>query len=162
MCHSGKSHYELEQCSSCHSDTHAPLHLKIEGEVTGPCLTCHHQQGDEVTEHPSAHTDLPCNECHAAHREVPSCMECHEKHTEGMNFKACVSCHPVHMPLAVTYTEEDPLRNTVERATRRLSACWRRIRPSTMIWPVLIAIRINTRGCHRALPVTASPILMPC
>ncbi len=108
MCHSDEAHYELENCSSCHSDTHAPLDLKLEGEITGACLTCHQQQGDEVKAHPSAHTDLPCNECHASHKEIPDCTQCHEKHTEDMGFEACVSCHPVHMPLVITYGSQTP------------------------------------------------------
>ena len=109
LCHSGKPHYELEQCGSCHSDAHAPLDLKIEGAVTGPCLTCHPQQGDEVQKEPSAHTELACNECHAIHRQIPDCSkECHERHTEDMDFAACVSCHPAHMPLVVTYSQETP------------------------------------------------------
>ncbi|MBW2568171.1 MAG: cytochrome C [Deltaproteobacteria bacterium] len=109
MCHSGEPHYELEQCSSCHTDTHAPLDLTIEGDITGPCLTCHQQQGDELAKHPSAHTDLACNECHATvHKKIPDCMECHQKHTEEMDFAACVSCHQVHQPLLVTYSENTP------------------------------------------------------
>lgn len=108
MCHNGKPHYELKQCSSCHSDTHAPLDLKLEGEISEPCLTCHQQQGDEVSKYPSAHTNVACNECHAVHRKIPDCMECHDKHTKDMDFKACVSCHPVHMPLVVTYDQETP------------------------------------------------------
>ena len=110
MCHSGESHYELVGCSNCHSDTHAPLDLKLEGEITGPCLTCHQQQGKEVKDHPSAHTDVACSECHTAHRKVPECMVCHEKHTEDMEFKTCLSCHPVHMPLEITYVRETPSR----------------------------------------------------
>lgn len=109
MCHSEKPHYELENCSSCHSDTHAPLELTLEGEITGPCLTCHQKVGDELKKHPSVHTEMACNECHAAtHKKIPNCMECHEKHTESMNFEACVSCHPVHMPLVVTYADDTP------------------------------------------------------
>jgi hypothetical protein len=108
MCHSGAAHYELEQCSSCHTDTHAPLDLTLEGELIAACLTCHEQQGVEVKKHPSAHTDMACNECHAAHRQIPSCMDCHEKHTEDMDFQACVSCHPVHMPLMIAYAQETP------------------------------------------------------
>ncbi len=108
MCHSDESHYELENCASCHSDTHAPLDLKLEGEISGPCLTCHAQQGDEVEKHPSAHTDVACNECHSVHRKIPSCMECHEKHTEDMEFETCLACHPVHMPLLIGYNEQTP------------------------------------------------------
>jgi hypothetical protein len=108
MCHSGEPHYELENCGSCHSDTHAPLDMKLEGELVGPCLTCHQQQGDEVKAHPSAHTDVACNECHAVHKEIPDCTQCHEKHTEDMDFQACVSCHPVHMPLVIKYGQDTP------------------------------------------------------
>jgi predicted CXXCH cytochrome family protein len=108
MCHSGKPHYDLERCSSCHADAHAPLDLKLEGDLTAACLTCHEQQGEEVKKHPSAHTDLACNECHAAHRQIPSCMDCHEKHTEDMDFQACLSCHPAHMPLVITYPQNTP------------------------------------------------------
>ena len=108
LCHSDKAHYELEKCSSCHSNTHAPLDLKLEGEITSPCLTCHEQQGKEVKDHPSAHTDVACNECHKVHRKIPDCMECHEKHTEDMDFEACKACHPVHRPLQVTYVRETP------------------------------------------------------
>lgn len=107
-CHSGESHYELKHCSSCHSDTHAPLDLKFKGDITGHCLTCHQQQGREVKKHRSAHTDLACSECHAAHRQIPECMECHEKHTPDMDFEACLSCHPVHKPLEITYAEDIP------------------------------------------------------
>lgn len=108
MCHSDEAHYELENCSSCHTDAHAPLAIKLEGDIAGPCLTCHPQQGEEVKAQPSAHTDLACNECHAAHRQIPNCMECHEKHTADMDFEACKTCHPVHMPLVVTYPDEIP------------------------------------------------------
>ena len=108
MCHSGEAHYELEQCASCHTDVHAPLDMTLEGELTAACLTCHEQQGMEVKKHPSAHTDVVCNECHAAHRQIPNCMDCHEKHTEDMDYQACVACHPVHMPLVITYGQETP------------------------------------------------------
>lgn len=108
MCHSKAPHYKLEHCSGCHSNTHAPLDLKIEGDITAPCLTCHQQQGDELNKHHSAHTYLACSECHKAHRAIPECMECHEKHTEDMDFETCKGCHPVHMPLEVAYIRETP------------------------------------------------------
>jgi len=108
MCHCEKAHYQLDQCGSCHTDTHAPLNLTLEGEISDPCLACHMQQGDELANHPSAHTEMACNECHYEHRKVLNCMECHSKHTEDMNFEFCKSCHPVHMPLVVTYSEDTP------------------------------------------------------
>ncbi|MBA3018037.1 MAG: cytochrome C [Proteobacteria bacterium] len=108
ICHGKAPHYELENCNKCHSDTHAPLDLKLEGDITDPCLTCHPQQGNELKKYPSSHTNLGCSECHKAHRAIPECMECHEKHTEDMDFEACKGCHPVHMPLEVTYIRETP------------------------------------------------------
>jgi len=108
MCHCEKAHYQLDQCGSCHTDTHAPLNLTLEGEISDPCLACHMQQGEELANHPSAHTEMACNECHYEHRKVLNCMECHSKHTEDMNFEFCKSCHPVHMPLVVTYSEDTP------------------------------------------------------
>jgi len=110
MCHSGKPHYDLENCGSCHSDTHAPLDLTIEGEVSEPCLSCHEQQGIEVRDYPSAHTDVACNECHIKHKYIPQCTECHEKHSVDMDQAACLSCHPVHKPLEITYDMEMPSR----------------------------------------------------
>lgn len=108
MCHCEKAHYQLNQCGACHTDTHAPLNLTLEGEISEPCLACHMQQGDELANHPSAHTEMACNECHYEHRKVLNCMECHSKHTEDMNFEFCKSCHPVHMPIVVTYSEDTP------------------------------------------------------
>ncbi|NVM20889.1 MAG: cytochrome C [Desulfobacterales bacterium] len=108
LCHKKAPHYKLANCSACHSDTHAPLDIKLEGDISDPCLTCHKQQGEEVSKHSSAHTDMACNECHSAHRKIPSCMECHDKHAKDMDFAACKSCHPVHMPLVVRYDHATP------------------------------------------------------
>ena len=108
VCHSGAPHYKLEHCSGCHSNTHAPLDLKMEGDITEPCLTCHQEQGTELEKYPSAHTNLACSECHKAHRAIPECMECHKKHNEDMDFESCKSCHAVHKPLEVTYIRETP------------------------------------------------------
>lgn len=108
MCHAGSAHYELEDCSSCHSDAHAPLKLVLQGDITEPCLTCHPQQGEETSQHPSVHADVACNFCHMEHRQIPSCLDCHGKHTEDMVFEDCKTCHPAHMPLNVTYPNEVP------------------------------------------------------
>jgi hypothetical protein len=108
VCHSGAPHYKLENCGSCHSDPHAPLDLTIEGDVKEACLTCHKKVGIQLKDHPSAHSDLACNECHTKHRLIPSCMECHEKHTDDMDLASCLVCHPVHMPLVVTYGKDIP------------------------------------------------------
>jgi len=108
MCHSGSPHYELEDCSGCHVNAHAPLNLKLTGSLTKPCLTCHQAQGTELEKHPSMHAELPCNECHLNHREIPSCMDCHVKHSPEMDYQACVTCHPAHMPTVVTYPQDIP------------------------------------------------------
>lgn len=108
LCHNGKSHYTLDDCAACHQDTHAPMDLKIAGNVTEPCLTCHEKEGTQLKNHPSSHTDLACSECHTKHRFIPECTVCHEKHTSDMDFKACLSCHPVHTPLVVTYEQDTP------------------------------------------------------
>jgi len=108
LCHSGKAHYELENCQSCHSDPHAPLALKLEGDITQPCLTCHAQQGKELQDHPSKHTEVSCTFCHATHGEIPLCSACHEPHTPSQTQADCLGCHPVHMPLVIHYANETP------------------------------------------------------
>ena len=103
-CHEGTAHYSLDNCSECHSNTHAPLKIKTEGDITGPCLSCHVQQGEEMEAAPSAHKDQSCTSCHPAHKQIPECMECHEPHTEEQATNAdCLSCHPAHTPLVITY-----------------------------------------------------------
>ncbi|MBU1001572.1 MAG: cytochrome C [Proteobacteria bacterium] len=107
-CHMGKEHYALENCSQCHASGHAPLNLRLEGEITEPCLTCHSEQGLEVKHYPSAHAQMACNDCHASHREVPACLDCHSKHTEEMDQASCTTCHPAHKPLVVKYERGTP------------------------------------------------------
>jgi predicted CXXCH cytochrome family protein len=107
-CHAGEPHYELENCSGCHENAHAPLDLTMEGDITGPCLTCHEQQGMEMERHPSMHGQVSCTFCHAEHKQVPGCMDCHAKHEESMTQQDCASCHPAHQPLEVTYDKQTP------------------------------------------------------
>ncbi len=107
-CHAGKPHYELPDCKSCHSDPHAPLEMKLAMNITGPCLTCHPGQGDELKNYPSLHTKISCTMCHRAHKEVPPCMTCHRPHTEEMINQDCLSCHPAHQPLTITYGQDMP------------------------------------------------------
>lgn len=110
MCHSGKAHYELDNCSGCHADTHAPATLSMQGDQTGACLTCHEAEGRQMAQNPSVHAEMACTDCHAEHKAVPNCMDCHDKHTEDMDLAACLSCHPAHEPLVVTYPRETPSR----------------------------------------------------
>lgn len=108
MCHTGKLHYELENCLSCHSDPHQPLALQLDDNITTACLTCHSEQGIELQDHPSKHTDVDCTFCHTSHGEIPDCSVCHEPHTQGQTSKDCLVCHPVHKPLIIQYPNETP------------------------------------------------------
>lgn len=107
-CHAGTPHYEIGGCATCHSDPHAPLDMELTSNITGPCLSCHPQQGDELKGFPSRHTKLACTSCHAAHREVPPCMNCHKPHSEIMTNDDCQTCHPAHQPRTITYGTDMP------------------------------------------------------
>lgn len=109
VCHKDKPHYALENCSECHVNAHAPLKIEIGEDVTKPCLTCHSEQGKEVEEAPSSHSEQACSFCHTSHREIQECMTCHDPHTQDMTASSeCMSCHPAHRPLVITYNMETP------------------------------------------------------
>ena len=108
MCHSGEAHYQLENCMGCHSDPHQPLNLQIAGDITGPCLTCHEDQGFEMQDNPSKHTDVSCTFCHNVHGLIPDCSKCHEPHVAGQTTPECLACHPVHSPLTIEYPMTTP------------------------------------------------------
>jgi hypothetical protein len=107
-CHKGKSHFELENCLACHSDPHQPLNLKLAADVTGPCLTCHEQQGKEFKEFPSAHAKQSCTFCHNVHGQIPECFKCHKPHAQGQTMDDCLTCHPAHHPLQISYPLTTP------------------------------------------------------
>jgi hypothetical protein len=108
MCHSGKKHYEIGGCNTCHSDPHAPIDMKLGANITGPCLSCHEPQGIELKEHPSRHSKLFCTTCHKQHKQVPPCLQCHKAHTSAMANKDCLVCHPAHQPRTITYGPDMP------------------------------------------------------
>jgi hypothetical protein len=108
MCHSGKPHYQIGGCNTCHSNPHAPLDMKLASNITDPCLSCHPQQGNELKNYPSKHTKLFCTSCHAKHKQVPPCLVCHRPHTTEMVNKDCLVCHPAHQPLTITYGPDMP------------------------------------------------------
>jgi predicted CXXCH cytochrome family protein len=108
MCHTGKAHYEIGGCNTCHSDPHAPLQMQLAANLTAPCLSCHDKQGKELKDHPSLHTKLFCTTCHKAHREVPECLKCHQPHSADMVNKDCKVCHPAHQPRTITYGADMP------------------------------------------------------
>ena len=107
-CHSGKPHYALKGCNTCHTNPHAPLKMKLAANLTAPCVSCHSQQGKELKENVSRHSKLFCTTCHKAHKEVPPCLQCHQAHTEDMVNKDCLTCHPAHRPLVITYGQDMP------------------------------------------------------
>ena len=107
-CHSGSSHFELDNCLQCHSDPHEPLALNLGGDITGPCLTCHAQQGEEFNDYASKHAEQSCTFCHDVHGRVPECSECHEPHAQGQQFADCLGCHSAHHPLQISYPITTP------------------------------------------------------
>ncbi len=108
MCHAGKPHYEIGGCSTCHSDPHAPLQMKLAANLTAPCLSCHDKQGKELKEHQTLHSKLFCTTCHKEHKQVPSCLQCHQSHSPEMVNKDCIACHPAHQPRTITYGQDMP------------------------------------------------------
>ena len=103
MCHAGEKHFELEGCTSCHNP-HQPLEITLKGELKAPCLTCHAGVGEELDSHPSKHTQLACNFCHAdKHGAIPECIQCHEPHSAQVTQADCKACHQPHQPLTLAY-----------------------------------------------------------
>ena len=111
MCHLGKPHYEIGSCNTCHSDPHAPLELKLAGNITDPCISCHGKQGTEIKTNPSKHTNLSCTGCHTVHKEIPLCVNCHKPHSTEMGNKDCLTCHPAHQPLIIAYGPDMPSKH---------------------------------------------------
>ncbi len=110
-CHAGKPHYEIGNCNTCHSDPHAPLEMKLAANITDPCLSCHANEGKEVKENPSLHTQLACTVCHSQHKQIPECMRCHKPHAADMSNADCLACHPPHKPLVIAYGEDMASKN---------------------------------------------------
>ena len=112
-CHSGKAHYDLENCLACHSDPHDPLGLTLAEDLTGPCLTCHDEQGREFNGYASAHAEQSCTFCHNVHGQIPECFVCHERHAEKQTMNDCLGCHPAHHPLQISYPLTTPRSSCV-------------------------------------------------
>jgi hypothetical protein len=107
-CHEGESHFQLENCLACHSDPHQPLNLVLTGDITGPCLTCHDQQGQEFKDFPSMHAEQSCTFCHEVHGKIPDCAQCHEPHVADQVTADCLGCHQAHHPLQIVPSDETP------------------------------------------------------
>ncbi len=111
QCHApdNKPHYKVPDCLTCH-DPHEPLNIDLGkvAEVKSTCISCHANEGNQLSNYPSLHSELDCNECHLEHGQFLGCVECHEPHNETMNYADCLTCHKPHMPTLVKYPESIP------------------------------------------------------
>ncbi len=107
-CHdpADESHYSVPNCLSCHNPHH-PLDINLAeiSNVKPVCITCHSDEGSQLTTYPSKHSELDCKECHQQHGKFLTCLECHEPHTEAMTYQDCLLCHKPHMPTLIKYPE---------------------------------------------------------
>ena len=98
----------LTPCLNCHADPHKPLMIPM-GELYAHCAACHSEQGMEVKNYPSLHTEVACADCHAEkHGFIPECAMCHVSHSPAVEMSSadCMSCHPVHKPTQIAYNAE--------------------------------------------------------
>jgi predicted CXXCH cytochrome family protein len=107
-CHTGKPHFQLAKCLSCHRNPHTPKVITFGKDVTDPCLTCHSQQIAKLKSNPSKHSKLNCSFCHDVHGKIPQCVQCHKSQSADIGAGDCKKCHQAHMPLAVTYADDTP------------------------------------------------------
>lgn len=106
-CHSKVHNSAFAECLSCHTDPHAPIGSLVNLDTLSQnCGICHAEQKNEVIQHPSAHTEVSCRECHhTKHGLRPKCIECHsEPHTAFVENSGCITCHPVHSPRKISYS----------------------------------------------------------
>jgi len=47
-CHTGRPHFEITGCTTCHSNPHTPMEISYTKEVTTPCLSCHTTQNEQL------------------------------------------------------------------------------------------------------------------
>jgi len=112
LCHAADeaAHYTLDNCAGCHYPHH-PLAIDFSAlsNVSPACISCHDDKGEEMANHPSAHSAQDCNECHTAHGlaegQFLNCLDCHDGHSESMVLADCTKCHKPHSPVEVTYDE---------------------------------------------------------
>lgn len=106
-CHkpSRNNHYKLDSCIACHNP-HAPLNidLTVVSPIKPVCVSCHAKPGQQLDQHPSAHTEMDCNECHQQHGDASECLECHSGHSAEMKYKDCLKCHQPHQPLQLQFS----------------------------------------------------------
>lgn len=111
QCHTGKPHYDLQGCMSCHKNPHTPLKISFANNITSPCLTCHSQQVAQLREFKSKHSNLYCSGCHSVHRIVPQCTQCHKSHSTEMTQADCKKCHKAHKPTIVSFSTDIPSKD---------------------------------------------------
>lgn len=105
-CHQAddSDHFKLDDCASCHNP-HAPLDIDLSAvsPIKPVCVSCHAKPGKQLDQHPSAHTEMDCNECHQQHGEALECLECHSGHSDDMSYNDCLNCHQPHQPLQLQF-----------------------------------------------------------
>ncbi len=110
-CHdpADEAHYTVADCLNCHNPHH-PLEINFAqvGVVKPVCISCHSDEGAQLQDYPSKHSELDCKACHLEHGLFTPCMECHKPHTEEMTYQDCLLCHNPHMPTVVKYPETIP------------------------------------------------------
>ena len=96
----------MTACLTCHRNAHAPVASLNLATLEPLCSSCHEQPAKEMS-HPSAHSDMACNECHQQrHGYLPKCIECHEEpHSAFISSKSCMQCHPVHNVSIMLYND---------------------------------------------------------
>jgi predicted CXXCH cytochrome family protein len=112
MCHApaASSHYQVDNCVGCHNPHH-PLAIDLAGagEINPVCVSCHENEGAQLQEYPSLHTELSCTACHQEHGKYLSCLDCHDPHVEGQTYDDCFTCHKPHKPKVIRYPETSPV-----------------------------------------------------
>jgi len=106
-CHDSPHGGAMPDCIRCHENAHAPVADLNVVAMEQDCSGCHSQPADELKDHPSAHTDTGCTDCHHdRHGFIPGCTECHEQpHVRYRDNSGCKGCHPVHKPMVIRYDE---------------------------------------------------------
>lgn len=144
-CHAGPSHDSevFNDCAACHLDPHEIVRpVRVTEKVSRSCAICHAPIVEQLQMHPSAHSKMPCLNCHSQepHGFSPSCGNCHKPHYQGQPFASCAKeCHPVHAPQEIIY-QRDVAARTCGSCHGKVYATWQRT-PSRHA-------RVNCAVCH--------------
>jgi predicted CXXCH cytochrome family protein len=105
-------HFGLQNCTGCHQP-HAPLvtdFSALGGNGRPACITCHDDIDKQLVDHPSAHSEQDCTDCHQQHGlaegQYQTCVDCHDKHSEDMVVKDCLTCHQPHQPTTYAWSDD--------------------------------------------------------